>query len=67
LLQERAEICSMCGHPMSVCRDPRSAGTWEVLEEICQPSRVAQAASENAQERKARGLVVMTRRGGQHD
>jgi hypothetical protein len=63
LLEERAETCSMCGHPMSVCRDPRTAGTWQVVEEICQPSRVAQAASENAHERKARGVVISTRRG----
>jgi hypothetical protein len=63
LLEERAETCSMCGHPMSECRDPRTAQKWLVDEQICQPSRIAQAASENAQERKARGVVIMTRRG----
>jgi hypothetical protein len=59
LLAERAEICSMCGHPMSVCRDPSTAGTWKVIQETCEPSRVAQAVSESS---KARGLVLMTRR-----
>lgn len=63
LREEQAETCPSCGHPMSVCRDPRTAGGWQVIEEICQPSRVAQAASENAHEAKRRGVVIMTKRG----
>lgn len=59
LLAERAETCKMCGHPMSVCRDPKTAGTWLVTEEICQPSRVAQATAEQS---KTRGVVFHTHR-----
>lgn len=63
LLEERRDACPMCGHPMSECRDPHTAGTWQVSEEICQPSRVAQAAQENANEKKRRrGVVMKTRR-----
>lgn len=62
LLAEQREICPLCHHPMSVCRDPKTAGTWEVAEEICQPSRVSQAAAENVRESNRRGVVVMTRR-----
>lgn len=62
LLAERADICPMCGHPMSQCRDPRTAYSWELLEQTCNPSRVAQAAMENAHSEKRRGVVVMTRR-----
>lgn len=62
LLAEQREVCPLCHHPMSVCRDPRTAGSWEVMEEICQPSRVSQAAAEAVRESKRRGVVVMTRR-----
>lgn len=63
LLAERAEICSLCGHPMSVCRDPKTAGSWRVVEDVCQPSVVAQATAENlAEQKKRRGLVLMTHR-----
>jgi hypothetical protein len=62
LLAEQREICQMCGHPMSVCRDPKTAHTWEVKEEICQAARISQAAQENAHEGKKRGVVLMTRR-----
>jgi len=61
LLAERAETCSMCGHPMSVCRDPRTAGTWTVLRDTCYPSQVAQAVMEDG---RRRGEVIMTRRTG---
>ena len=61
LLAERADACPMCGHPMSQCRDPRTAGSWEVVPGTCEPSRVAQAVMED---NKRRGLVVMTRRRG---
>jgi len=46
---------------MSVCRDPRTAGTWEVVPEVCQASRVAQAEAENIAEKKQRGVVLATR------
>lgn len=64
LLAERADTCPSCGHPMSVCRDPRTRGTWQVVEETCYPSQVAQAAVDNAQEQKQRkrGVIFMTRR-----
>jgi hypothetical protein len=52
----------MCGHPMSVCRDTKTAGTWQAVEEICQASRMAQVAAENAREAKTRGAVILTRR-----
>jgi len=58
LLAERAAVCSLCGHPMSECRDPKTAGTWQVLQEVCQPSRVAQAVAEEA----GRGVVLTTKR-----
>lgn len=60
LLEERAEICPGCGNRMSECRDPKTARTWEVITEICQPSRVAQAVAEDSQ--GIRGLHIYTRR-----
>lgn len=62
LLAERRETCPLCGHPMAVCRDPRTAGTWQVKEEVCQPSRISQAAAESVRESKRRGVVLMTKR-----
>jgi hypothetical protein len=49
---------------MSECRDPRTAGSWEVLEQICQPSRVTQAVAEGIRESKTkrRGVMLLTRR-----
>lgn len=58
LRAEQAETCSMCGHPLSVCRDPNRR--WTVKEDICQPSRVAQAMAENAREAGKRGVVLLT-------
>jgi hypothetical protein len=62
LLEERASICSSCGHPMSECRDPKTAQTWQVLTEVCQPSVIAQVMQEQVQEAKKRGVIIMTRR-----
>ena len=62
LLAERKETCSSCGHPMSVCRDPSTAGSWTVVEEICQPTRVAQVKAEEGVKSKKRGVVILTRR-----
>jgi hypothetical protein len=62
LLAERADICSLCGHPMSQCRDRSTEGSWQVVEDICQPSRIAQAAAENLAEQKRRGVVLLTKR-----
>ena len=59
LLAERAETCPMCGHLMSECRDPKTAGSWTVTEVICEASRVAQATAENS---KSRGAVFNTHR-----
>jgi hypothetical protein len=60
LAEERAEICPGCGNRMSECRDKRTAGTWTVETEICQPSRVAQKLAE--ENRETRGLHIYTRR-----
>lgn len=64
LLAEQRDICSSCGHPMSMCRDPNTAASWQVLEEVCWPSLASQVAIDNAHESKSkrRGVVVMTRR-----
>lgn len=62
LLAEQAETCSNCAHPMTECRDAATAGQWEVVDEVCQPSRVAEAVLENAMKAKRRGVVVSTRR-----
>ena len=62
-LEEQAEICDMCGHPMSVCRDPKTAGSWMVVRGTCEASRVAQAEMENDQKAGGkRGVVYSTRR-----
>lgn len=62
LLAERAETCPECGHPKSACRDRKTAGSWQVVEEVCQPSVVAQVKAEQAHEAKRRGVVIMTKR-----
>jgi hypothetical protein len=62
LLEERAETCPQCGHLMSECRDPATAGHWEVVTEVCEPSRVAQVMQEEIADQKRRGVVVKTRR-----
>jgi hypothetical protein len=61
LLQEQAETCPSCGHPVSLCRDPSTAGRWTVMEDLCQPSRVAQAKQEEVFEQKRRGVQIATR------
>lgn len=60
LLAEQRDTCTSCGHLMSVCRDPSTAGSWQVVEEICQPSRIAQATAETVADSKRRGVVLMT-------
>lgn len=62
LLAERKETCPSCGHPMSVCRDPATAGKWTVVQTVCQPTRIAQAEAENVAKSKKRGVVLSTRR-----
>jgi hypothetical protein len=64
LLAERKDVCPSCGHPMSVCRDPSTAGSWTVVQEVCQPTRVAQAEAEKVAEAKPkkRGVVFKTKR-----
>lgn len=64
LLAERADTCPSCGHPVDVCRDPATAGHWQVLQEICQPGRVAQAVAEDVAKDGRRGVVISTRRTG---
>lgn len=60
-MEEEREVCPSCGHLMSECRDPKTAGTWTVETEICQASRVAQAVAED-KDGKARGVHYLTRR-----
>jgi YD repeat-containing protein len=59
LLEEERETCPICGHPLALCRDPRTERKWTVVTEICQPGRVAQATAEN--EQGTRGLAIYTR------
>jgi hypothetical protein len=67
LLAERADTCPSCGHPMSQCRDASTAGSWTVVQEVCQPGRIAQAVSEDLASSKRRGVMLATRRtGGAH-
>jgi hypothetical protein len=47
---------------MSVCRDPRTRGKWQVIEETCFPSQVAQATAENLSEQRKRGVILRTQR-----
>jgi hypothetical protein len=61
-LAEQAEICDMCGHPMSICRDRKTAGLWTVERKVCWPSVVAQVEMENDQKAGKRGVVYSTRR-----
>lgn len=61
LLAERRETCSECGHPMSLCRDPSTAGRWQVMENVCQATRVAQAVAEDVAQGKRRGVVLSTK------
>lgn len=61
LREEQADVCEHCGHPKTVCRDPKTEGQWSVVTEICQPSRVAQAVAED-KDSKTRGQVILTRR-----
>lgn len=52
----------MCGHPMRLCRDRKTAGTWQVVVDICEASRVAQVQQENNAKNNVRGAVISTRR-----
>ena len=61
LLAERNDTCNLCGHPMSVCRDKSTAGRWTVVEDVCQPTRVAQAKAEDAAKARKRGISFATR------
>lgn len=64
LLDYRANTCSSCGHQVDECQDPKTAGSWQVIEHVCQPSLVVEATLDNAREesRKKRGVMYATRR-----
>ena len=64
LLEYRADTCKSCGHQMSECQDPKTAGSWQVLTHVCEPSRVVEATLDNArsEDRKQRGVMYATRR-----
>jgi len=61
LLAERADKCSECSHPMSLCRDPKRIGDWEVVQDICHPTLIAQVKAEELAKHKRRGVVLATR------
>jgi len=61
LLAERRETCSQRGHPMSQCRDKKTAGSWQVIEDVCQPTRVAQAVAKDVARAGRNGVVLSTR------
>lgn len=60
-LAEQKATCSNCGHPVSVCRDPSTAGRWEVVESQCEPGRVLAAHAENVAEANRRGVLLGTK------
>jgi hypothetical protein len=64
LRAEVRETCSICGHQVSVCRDKKTAGTWQVIPSVCQPGLVMAAYADNAAESKKsmRGVVLGSRR-----
>lgn len=64
MLAEQAEKCPQCGHQMSECRDSTLMHQWEVVQDICRPSALAEAVQKNnaEAEKPARGLVIGTRR-----
>ena len=62
LLAEQRDTCPACGHLMSECRDRKTSGTWQAVEEVCWPSVVSQVAAENVRDSKRRGVMVGTRR-----
>ena len=62
LLAEQRDTCPACGHLKSVCRDPATAQTWTVVQDVCQPSVVAQVVAEQVAESKKRGVQISTRR-----
>ena len=62
LIAEEEETCPLCGHPISVCRDRKTAGTWTVVQETCFPSQVAEVQQENNSKAHVRGAVISTRR-----
>ena len=66
LLAEQRETCPSCGHPMSLCRDPRTAGRWQVVTSICEATRVREAQAHNLAEAKrpTRGLHLGARLNG---
>ncbi len=64
LLQIEEDTCEICGHPKSECRDESTAGSWDVLTEVCQPGRMQRAMAEGVSGKNARGLIYMTKRTG---
>lgn len=60
LLAERDETCPGCRQPMDECRDPKTAGSWSPVQQVCQACVVQEAASDNAGEggKRQRGLYL---------
>jgi hypothetical protein len=61
LLAERAATCSECGHPMSLCRDPKTINQWEVVTGTCHPTLIARVKAEELAKHNRRGVVLSTR------
>ena len=65
LLAEERDTCPGCGQPLEVCRDPATAGTWTVHQEVCQSCVVAEATRDNMAEEasgRRRGVHLYTGR-----
>lgn len=43
-------MCGGCGNPLDECRDPKTARTWQVIDETCQACLVGEAAAGNRAE-----------------
>lgn len=52
--------CPGCGNYLDECRDPKTAGHWQVVAQTCEACRVGEADAENRAEAKTkqRGLYT---------
>jgi hypothetical protein len=49
-LAEVDEVCGGCGNPLDECRDPKTAGKWQIVESQCEACRIAEADADNRAE-----------------
>jgi hypothetical protein len=52
LLAEQAETCPGCGRPLDECRDPETARTWRVVDDLCHACMALDIDRHNEAERK---------------